>query len=1324
MHLSDLQYIQDLSILEGRIIEESREGRRIGGDKITRKYQYDPRGLRIRFINERNKTTRYDYDNEGQLKKVVDPEGIWTKYEYTPAGFVEAIRRPLGRDTERKFNLRGQKTYEKDGEGYVYKFDYDVGGRKIWETNKREDPIHYEYDDAGRLRKMITPREGTYIYTYDDAGNRLSVDKPVYGITYYRYDERDHLIVVDEPGDAGERLITEYSYDKNGNLESQLDPNRQLTEYRYDYANRKTREIMYLNGVTYTFRFDYDPAGNLVYEEKPGGQWIRYDHDEYHRLTYEAHSDGRWVDYDYYDDGTLKWEKTPDGTTTYTYYDNGQVKTVSYPNGDEIEYQYDENGDLDIEIVNGQPLDYERDKRGLTTTYYDSKKNKYEYLYDPDGFIKDLFWPNKVKTHYEYKPGHLIDTKETTGPSEERIYFNEYEHNKRDFVTAVNENGRHFEYGYDSREQLVRVTLPEGDIRLYSYDGAGNRTARAAVIGGAELDRGETLELDEFLEMILQANRNEEGELEDDGEGKAKGKGKENPGKGNKGDNGNGNGKGKDKKSSSLTTDEILAYKLASADPIAILAAKGGNGKEKGNSGGGKKTDNGNNGGKGNSNKDKGKPSQKGWENALNRGKGKKLGLYKKLGLIEGPYEHMTGQVENILAVIDQIVNGEVNLPPGEHEELFQLVREVGKGYTILGTTWDYNERNELIHKTNHIRFEDYDYDHDEAGNMTTDGRSIYEWNAKGQLEKVTFPDGFGQRYEYDAKGRRTKKIQFNHQGNPQWVVNYHYKGNTWQITKETDEDGNILAEYTYDEDGQPLSITFEGETFWYVYNGHGDVVALTDKNGEVAARYEYDEWGLVTRMYNRYGERVLEGIGWIGDLNTGNGTPGSRLGPTDDNDDYDFHPGNGRGEAKGWEKNNKDKGKNKESTSDGTTESQNIETTNTEETTFSLESTTTEEQTVTEDVYEAGTTSVDGEEEEDITTKLVKYNPYRYAHYYWDRKTQFYYLQARYYNPRIARFLSLDEWRGDLTNPLSLNRYVYAYNNPVNFVDPTGKLAWHQIDNLFNGLVHAGVSSLVDIIESPKAIWELSRALYKKEITFNQLAQAMVQGTTQPVVYVINHSREVWFGDPSDAMVETYGENMAYTIELALGSAAALKILKSVGGSFRNLVEKAAEKVKETSSSNRQASQPSHYGEEWREITTDPSTVGENGNLEGYIYDNNSKTRPDNEISRMTDIIPYNVAQKVASNLKGLIYEAKNNKGWKILVPYKRDRDIIVRLMNKGSGGKEYPYYRITVDKRGAMLPDGSGWSNDLEKTHIKFSDNYLEDIERLVSIIKEKGL
>uniref|UniRef100_UPI00366D0C9F RHS repeat-associated core domain-containing protein n=1 Tax=Anoxybacteroides rupiense TaxID=311460 RepID=UPI00366D0C9F len=56
---------------------------------------------------------------------------------------------------------------------------------------------------------------------------------------------------------------------------------------------------------------------------------------------------------------------------------------------------------------------------------------------------------------------------------------------------------------------------------------------------------------------------------------------------------------------------------------------------------------------------------------------------------------------------------------------------------------------------------------------------------------------------------------------------------------------------------------------------------------------------------------------------------------------------------------------------------------------------------------------------------------------------TKLYYLQARYYDPETARFLSRDPYPGDLDNPITQNGYTYANNNPVIYVDPDGELPW-----------------------------------------------------------------------------------------------------------------------------------------------------------------------------------------------------------------------------------------------------------------------------------------
>ena len=68
--------------------------------------------------------------------------------------------------------------------------------------------------------------------------------------------------------------------------------------------------------------------------------------------------------------------------------------------------------------------------------------------------------------------------------------------------------------------------------------------------------------------------------------------------------------------------------------------------------------------------------------------------------------------------------------------------------------------------------------------------------------------------------------------------------------------------------------------------------------------------------------------------------------------------------------------------------------------------------------------------------------NPIRYRGYYYDSETGFYYLNTRYYDPEIGRFLNADSAIGQMGNVQGTNMFAYCFDNPVNMSDSTGNRA------------------------------------------------------------------------------------------------------------------------------------------------------------------------------------------------------------------------------------------------------------------------------------------
>ncbi len=97
----------------------------------------------------------------------------------------------------------------------------------------------------------------------------------------------------------------------------------------------------------------------------------------------------------------------------------------------------------------------------------------------------------------------------------------------------------------------------------------------------------------------------------------------------------------------------------------------------------------------------------------------------------------------------------------------------------------------------------------------------------------------------------------------------------------------------------------------------------------------------------------------------------------------------------------------------------------------------------------------------QDISTNMNhigNINSFRYRGYYWDNETKLYYLNSRYYNPEMGRFINADNLLIQDNSLIGNNLYAYVNNNPIRYSDKTGH--WFGIDDA----IAAGVGALIGV--------------------------------------------------------------------------------------------------------------------------------------------------------------------------------------------------------------------------------------------------------------------
>lgn len=132
----------------------------------------------------------------------------------------------------------------------------------------------------------------------------------------------------------------------------------------------------------------------------------------------------------------------------------------------------------------------------------------------------------------------------------------------------------------------------------------------------------------------------------------------------------------------------------------------------------------------------------------------------------------------------------------------------------------------------------------------------------------------------------------------------------------------------------------------------------------------------------------------------------------------------------------------------------------------------------------------------------LANANPIRYRGYYFDSETGYYYLQSRYYDSSICRFINADvpeiaEISKDI--PDGLNLFAYCNNDATNNVDPTGffvikRTTLETLLDVVLAICASGIATPMDIAgKAIKKVFGGSRTYKAVSKVVNHLTKGVV---------------------------------------------------------------------------------------------------------------------------------------------------------------------------------------------------------------------------------------
>ena len=511
-------------------------------------YIYDDNGWVLSETNALNEQTLHSYDANGNELTTTDPLGRVTTRSYDVRGNLLTETNHAGETVTRTYGYFNQLKTETDALGrVVLSNDYWINqgqetGILIRSTDGLGNTTHYGMDvcsgltcsNTGNLKSLTDANGNIRRFDYDRYGNLIQETDTQGNATVRQYDAMGRVLRETRQrrinGEV-EEAITQHVYTPSGELLQSTSPDGIVTVREYLPNGQVKHETVDTIKTDYGYTNDgrvttttsgplslkeetlYDPEGNVIGTIDALLNKTTMVYDAANRLVETIHphptTDNPRTRQEYYKDGQLKysWDER-NNRTQYLYDDAGRqvsvinalneaMSSIYDDNGRRIasvdnldrttKYQYDIAGRLTRTILpdagaddgndaNNLTVDYAYDKIGRKVAETDPANRTTRFVYDAEGRLIAVVLPNPTTGDNpigiadalgrgEY-PGTTIAS---SGVLVTRYAYDE-QGNKTQQIDALNRTTR---WTYDKVGHLTQRTLPLGQFERFNYDASG-----------------------------------------------------------------------------------------------------------------------------------------------------------------------------------------------------------------------------------------------------------------------------------------------------------------------------------------------------------------------------------------------------------------------------------------------------------------------------------------------------------------------------------------------------------------------------------------------------------------------------------------------------------------------------------------------------------------------------------------------------------------------------------------------------------------------------------------------------------------------------------